>query len=159
MWIEDYRKAHGMTVGDLAEKVLKLSRKRPGGREAHVGPIIARLEGVEGFVTVPGLADLIAEACEATPEQRDTLVLEKYRRNREKKTARSSYNRKPVAVIDKAGNVVETFPSGTAAGLTYGVSVDYVCKRARGLGGDSEFGMLDVTFRYTDEGGGVIAGD
>lgn len=155
MWIRDYRERHRLTVSGLARKVLFLSTRRPGGNPVHAERIIANLERDPDFRTVPGIADLIAEACDATPRQRDTLVLNKYRgtwRPGRKHVVRQKTRWHGVAAIDREGRRVCEYPNTLSAARDHNVSSDYVRERCqRTTREELEFNKLDVTFRWIEE--------
>lgn len=78
MFITDFRRAHDLTVEELGFYIRQLgARQDPPLRVSDI--LLENLERKRDYVTVPVLANLIAEACRATPAQRDTIVLEKYR--------------------------------------------------------------------------------
>lgn len=78
MWLSDFRKQFGLELETLGYYIRQEGGKRnPPLRVSD--ELLYKLERLKGFRTVPKLADLIAEACGATAEQRDQLVLEQYR--------------------------------------------------------------------------------
>ena len=78
MWITDFREAHGLTLEELGRAIRYLGgKKHPPMRVSDI--LLENLETKKNYRTVPALADLIAEACGATAQQRDELVLEQYR--------------------------------------------------------------------------------
>lgn len=78
MWITDLRAQYGIDLEQLGMQIRRLGAKQdPPLRVSDI--LLYRLETDPKFRTVPKLADLIAEACGATAQQRDALVLEKYR--------------------------------------------------------------------------------
>lgn len=130
--------------------------------------LIENLELVRGYKTVPALADLIADACQATAAQRDELVLEKYRgtyRPRPVKltpqpekaapapveTLPPARERIPVVVIDREGNVVGEYPSMEEAAFDCGIDRGSVVSRVKGRVKNDEFAYLGVSFRNLEE--------
>lgn len=78
MWITDFREAHGLTLEELGRAIRYQGRKKdPPMRVSDI--LLENLETRKNYRTVPALADLIAETCGATAQQRDELVLEQYR--------------------------------------------------------------------------------
>jgi len=78
MWLSDFRAQFGLELETLGYFIRKEGLKRhPPLRVSD--ELLYLLENFGNFRTVPKLADLIAEVCGATAEQRDALVLEKYR--------------------------------------------------------------------------------
>ena len=78
MWLTDFRAQHGLDLGTLGYCIrVEGLRRNPPLRVSD--QLLYMLERLEGFRTVPKLADLIAEVCGATAGQRDALVLERYR--------------------------------------------------------------------------------
>lgn len=104
--------------------------------------------------THPKLADLIAAACGATPEQRDMIVARRHRgtwhgvnapqlaygperahterpavKNKPRQGDKYAHNNKSVVVIDRAGNVVKRCASGKEAAAYMGLSSTTVYNR------------------------------
>lgn len=78
MFITNFRRAHDLTVEELGFYIRGIgARMDPPLRVSDI--LLENLEVKRGYKTVPALANLIAEACRATPAQRDTIVLKKYR--------------------------------------------------------------------------------
>ena len=78
MWLSDFRAQFGLELETLGYYIRQEGGKRnPPLRVSD--ELLYKLEHLKGFRTVPKLADLIAEVCEATAEQRDQLVLEQHR--------------------------------------------------------------------------------
>ena len=164
MWLTDYRRENNLELYELGEKVRRAGRRK--NPALYVSDLLLhRLEVDPNFRTVPRIANLIAEVCWATPEQRDALVLDKYR-GTWKRPARRPEEREPVKpvsmvvarqtlVIDREGNEIARFPSTSAAAMRCGISQDTVCRRCnRRIDGD-EFQFMGYTFRYSDEWEGM----
>lgn len=80
MWIESYRLRHGMSLEEFGRLVRWLgNQRRPGWRLRCSDSLIWLLENRRNAVTHPNIADLLAEACGATPKQRDMIVARKHR--------------------------------------------------------------------------------
>lgn len=78
MWLTDYRAQYGLTLEQLGSMIRRTGRRKDP--ELWVSDLlIYRLESDPKFRTVPKLADLIAEVCGANVQQRDAMVLERYR--------------------------------------------------------------------------------
>ena len=154
MWIEEFRKANGYTREQLSRALGKLAHRR--GRHTACPPeLIYMLETIPGTVTHPGIANLIAEATGATPEQRDSIVhkmhrgkwkpprivpLKPYAPPRPKPAppppqARKGGNdthKRPCGAVDREGNVIARFESVNAAARAMGVAESTVYNRCRG---------------------------
>lgn len=167
MWLEDFRWAHGLTLEELGAYIRRLGRKKHP--EITVSDILLeRLEGEPKFRTVPAIADLIAEACGATAQQRDRLVLEKDRGTWKPKPGRKptpkpkaapveepepkNYgHHHPVVAVDRAGFAVMRFAGVKNAAARCGVSHKMVYSRCLRQLGRDEFRALGFTFRYAEE--------
>ena len=167
MWLEDFRRAHGLTLEELGAYIRRLGRKKHP--EITVSDILLeRLEGEPKFRTVPAIADLIAEACGATAQQRDRLVLEKDRGTWKPKPGRkptpkpkapveeepepkNDGHHHPVVAVDRAGFAVMRFVGVKNAAARCGVSHKMVYSRCLRQLGRDEFRALGFTFRYAEE--------
>lgn len=168
MWLEDFRRAHGLTLEELGAYIRRLGRKKHP--EITVSDILLeRLEGEPKFRTVPAIADLIAEACGATAQQRDRLVLEKDRGTWKPKPGRkpapkpkaaiveeepepkNDGHHHPVVAVDRAGFAVMRFAGVKNAAARCGVSHKMVYSRCLRQLGRDEFRALGFTFRYAEE--------
>ena len=172
MWLEDFRRAHGLTLEELGAYIRRLGRKKHP--EITVSDILLeRLEGEPKFRTVPAIADLIAEACGATAQQRDRLVLEKDRGTWKPKPGRkpapkpkaaiveeepepkNDGHHHPVVAVDRAGFAVMRFAGVKNAAARCGVSHKMVYSRCLRQLGRDEFRALGFTFRYAEEWDGM----
>ena len=177
MWITDFREKYGLTLEQLGAAIRRVgAKKHPPARVSDI--LLENLETKRGYKTVPGLADLIAETCGATPAQRDELVLKQYRgtwkgtgkpklaerrpapmaplppqggkKPAVKKKYHDGHNRQVLA-IDRNGNVVHRYASlQNAWGLT-GINPSTIRKRCYGDIKGDEFRIYGFTFRYADE--------
>ena len=167
MWIEDFRRAHGLTLEDLGAYIRRLGGKRHPPIKVS-DTLLERLEGEPKFRTVPAIADLIAEACGATAQQRDRLVLEKDlgtwkpRPGRkptpkpkapveEEPEPKNDGHHHPVVAVDRAGFAVMRFAGVKNAAARCGVSHKMVYSRCLRQLGRDEFRALGFTFRYAEE--------
>lgn len=101
MWLTDYRAQYGLTLEQLGSMIRRAGRRKDP--ELWCSDLLLyRLETDPKFRTVPKLADLIAEVCGATAQQRDELVLERYRGKwkppRRRKQVKAAPYEKPKAV-------------------------------------------------------------
>ncbi len=127
MWLTDYRAQYGLTLEQLGGMIRQAGRRRdPELRVSDV--LLYRLETDPKFRTVPKLADLIAEACGATAQQRDAMVLERYRGTwkppRRRKAVKPVPYEKPSAAAPPKG------PRCSAKGLTHGPNNPFPGARA-----------------------------
>lgn len=161
MWLTDFRRQHGMSIGELGAYIRRLGARRVVPMRVS-DILLERLETEPNFRTVPKLADLIAEACGATAQQRDRLVLKRYRgtwkptgRPRPVATAAAPPPRpagiRAVVCVDRLGDVVQRFPSGQEAARRFSCTTDTVGRRCRRQVETNEFGTLGLTFRFADE--------
>lgn len=80
MWITDYRERMGLELYQLQQIINVYNRQIPGHNRIYVSEqLLYILENIKNPVTHPYIANLIADVCEATREQRDSIVSEKYR--------------------------------------------------------------------------------
>lgn len=80
MWIEEFRERHGLDRWEFARRVRVLgAMKRPGRPIGCSEKLVYYLEMMKAPRTHPTIANLIAEACGATPEERDMIVDPKWR--------------------------------------------------------------------------------
>ena len=167
MWLEDFRRAHGLTLEELGAHIRRQGKKRHPPITVS-DTLLERLEGEPKFRTVPAIADLIAEACGATAEQRDRLVLEKHRGTWKPKPGRkpalklkapveeepemeNDGTSRPVVAVDRAGFVVFRFVSVKNAAARCGTSPHAVYERCLRRLVNNEFSKLGFTFRYAEE--------
>ena len=166
MWIEDYRKQYGLEVDDMARRVNLAGRKMVPPLEGTVtDTLIHILEISKVPRTHPRIADAIAMACKATPEQRDSIVAEKHRGTW--KPSDDDYNLdsvpttrtepdyrfgtpRPVVQIDNHGYIIRRFSSIRAATAYTGVSKDAITARCKHESAN-ELARVSYTFRYADE--------
>ena len=170
MWITEFRQARGMTLEELGGVIRYYGKRRkPALRVSDT--LLEWLEGVPGYRTVPALADLIAEVCGATPQQRDELVLEKYRgtwrgtgtpleppakqaRAARKRAVRLTWRGEPVkavVAIDRGGNILARYPNVTNLSAHSGLHTTSIRRRCDGKTAGNEFLRYGLTYRYQDE--------
>lgn len=174
MWITEYREEHGLSLEALGKAMRRAGAKlEPPVKVSDI--LLERLELEPKFRTVPRIADLIADVCGATAEQRDELVLEQYKgtwkpskrvkslefRVERKKTggteedqdkpSRAENSRRPVVAVDRAGFALFRFASVHNAAARCGVTHKAVYPRCMRRLGRDEFALLGFTFRYADE--------
>lgn len=175
MWLSDFRKQFGLELETLGYYIRQEGQKRdPALRVSD--ELLYKLETLEGFRTVPKLADLIAEVCGATAEQRDQLVLEQYRGTwKPKKGARAQptmaapapplqkpregrkgptaaeARRKPVVCVDRLGDVLARYVSIENAAAETGLSRDAIAVRVSRKITANEFQLCGTTFRFEEE--------
>lgn len=78
MWIQEFRKKNELSVHQFGNLVRRrCERAKLTGRISD--GLIENLECIRGYVTHPRFANVIAEVCGATAEQRDSIVAEKRR--------------------------------------------------------------------------------
>lgn len=163
MWIEDYRRQYGLEADDLARMVNVAGRKMVPKLEGTVSDtLIYILETSKKPRTHPRIADAIATVCHATPEQRDSIVDEKHRgkwkvEHAEATESKSNqmntwklHGEKPVAMIDRSGNVVCKYSSTAEASRASRIAtktIGEICKRKR----KHVFDRYTYSFRYTEE--------
>lgn len=170
VWITEFRARHGLELEALGGMIRRVgARMNPPLRVSD--ELLYRLESQKNFRTVPKLANLIAEVCGATAGQRDALVLKKYRgawapkpgaafaapasekpkAPAPEKAPAATLRRKAVVCVDRAGNVLRSFPSIQAAAELMGVTKDGVALRVGRKAIDDEFKTWGVTFRLAEE--------
>lgn len=175
MWLSDFRKQFGLELETLGYYIRQEGQKRdPALRVSD--ELLYKLERLKGFRTVPKLADLIAEVCGATAEQRDQLVLEQYRGTWKPKAghraqatmaapAPSPYSpregrkgltaaegrRKPVVCVDRLGDVLARYVSIENAAAETGLSRDAIADRVSRKITANEFQLCGTTFRFEEE--------
>lgn len=171
MWIDEFREGIGMERDEFARRVRVLgARKRPGRPIGCSETLVYILERRKGAITHPVIASLLAEACGATSEQRDSIVAKKYRGGwsgdgvpriraaaaprpaavEKPKATRELPNGRDVVMIDGAGRVVRRYTSMTQAAVESGQGItcvyDRVHRRVK-----REFDRFGYTFRMWDE--------
>ena len=173
MWIREFREAHGLDVDELARRVRMVADTKAmrRGRDFPVNcsaELIYKLETSATPRTHPHIADVIAAACGATAEQRDSIVDKSHRGTwrgdgRPKAldfaapalTKRAAPDRsygktRTIVKIDPEGRVVERYISVTQAARRNFMSdefVDWRCVRNV----KSEFAPMGYSFRYAEE--------
>jgi hypothetical protein len=175
MWLSDFRKQFGLELETLGYYIRQDGAKRnPPLRVSD--ELLYKLEHLKGFRTVPKLADLIAEVCGATAEQRDQLVLEQYRgtwkpkagaraqatmaapapplqkpREGRKGLTAAEGRRKPVVCVDRLGDVLARYVSIENAAAVTGLSRDAIADRVSRKITANEFQLCGTTFRFEEE--------
>lgn len=80
MWIEEFREKHGIDRHEFARRVRVLGARKRRSRPISCSEnLVYLLERMSKPRTHPEIANLIAEACGATAEERDSIVAEKHR--------------------------------------------------------------------------------
>lgn len=127
MWLTDYRAQYRLTLEQLGSMIRRVGRRKDPALWVS-DLLIYRLETDPKFRTVPKLADLIAEVCGATAQQRDAMVLERYRGGwkppRRRKAVKPVPYEKPNAAAPPKG------PRCSAKGLTHGPNNPFPGARA-----------------------------
>lgn len=170
MWLTDFREEHGLDIHELAVLIRRYgAKKRPPKSVSE--RLLWLLEVDPDFVTVPGLANLIAEACGATGKQRDELVLPKYkgtwkqreragnapilemiRRSTREQAALSDNRCRPVLLITRDGVAVRRFEGANNAARHCGCCPEAVLNRCNRRVVSWEFGIVKgFTWRWADE--------
>lgn len=165
MWIEEYRKAYGLELDDLARRVNVAGRKmEPRLCCTVTDTLIYVLERSKTPRTHPRIADAIAIACKATAEQRDSIVDEKHRGTfdpqqynytvSDAKVEKPVRQHKPgyehsVVKVSKSGKVISRYKSLAEAERYGDMSIDTIRRRCRRMG--DEFAKFDYTYRWAEE--------
>lgn len=178
IWIEAYRRKLGMGRAEFADAI---TRKLGGSGDARLtvpAALITILEERPGAVTHPKLANMIARACGASPEERDMIVHRNHRgrwhgvaraaldrehpyrkhpaattKKARESAAEGRYMRQKRAVValDRTGSVVKRLESLTEAAYWVGLSEEAVASRCKHLT-KYEFAKGNLyTFRWADE--------
>ena len=183
MWITDFRQQFGLELETLGYYIRQEGRKRnPPLRVSD--ELLYLLENFGNFRTVPKLADLIAEVCGATAEQRDQLVLEQYRGTWKPKAGKGKGNdlfrhgfavppshkgegkkgmtaaearRKPVVCVDRLGDVIKRYDSIENAAAMTGLSREAISDRVNRKITANEYQLCGLTFRFAEEWGAMDA--
>ena len=179
MWIEDFRTKYGLERDEFARRVRVLgARKRPERPIGCTEALVYMLERSSRPITHPNIADLLAEACGATAEQRDSIVAKKWRgewkgdgiprclkgcewtMGKAKEAApgprdqpywrRGVAGRRSIVKIDANGNVLERYVSLTQATALCGQSMNSIGERARKCV-RNEFIPGGHSFRFAEE--------
>lgn len=80
MWIDEFRERNGIERHEFARRVRVIgAHRRPHRPIGCSEELVWLLERAKVPRTHPRIADLIAEACGATPEERDMIVDERHR--------------------------------------------------------------------------------
>lgn len=167
-WIQRYRESVGMSRTQFA-KAITYQMGGSGNVALTVsGALIGILEDMNGAVTHPRLANLIARACGATPRQRDRIVEKKHRgtwpgvdgpqlvvgglvASRAETTENMGGNTRRVVVLDRLGIEIRRFGSISQAADFIGISRSGVSQRCRHIiPYEWSTGCL-YTARYADE--------
>lgn len=182
MWITDFRQQFGLELETLGYYIRQEGRKRnPPLRVSD--ELLYKLEHLQGFRTVPALANLIAEVCGATAKQRDALVLEQYRgqwkpkkgakagnamaalapplqkpREGKKGPTAAEARRKPVVCVDRLGDVIKRYDSIENAAAMTGLSREAISDRVNRRITANEYQLCGLTFRFAEEWDAMDAG-
>jgi len=172
VWIEDFRRTHGLELDEFARIVNRHREKRGQAINGVVSDtLIHILECSKDAVTHPVLANAIAEVCGATAEQRDMIVTKEHRGEwtppkrkggtpvfRPKRKAPNNGSR-AVVKIDRYGNTVGWFESVKNAGMREQLGEGAIrdrCKRRM------EYDITPncpYTYRYAGEWTGMTGED
>lgn len=170
-WIRRFRKSMGFKEDTDREPFARLITRQLGGNGSNdrtvSGKLIGILEDMNGAVTHPDLADMIAAACGATPEQRDGIVHKKHRgtwpgvdgpklliavRTKQRTEPRTHRgNTRRVVVLDREGNEVRRFDTLTEAAAFIGISRTSLGQRCRRIIPYEWQTGNQYTARYADE--------
>ena len=159
MWIDEYRQRNGLELDDLARKVNAVGRElHPPWDFTVTDMLIHILEISKTPRTHPLIANAIAVACEATREQRDSIVDERHRGTFEPITVKCSWRDMPiipkneyaVVMVDRAGRVLKRYNSAKIAAM-YGDLTDDSIKRRCNRRIPNEFSTREYTYRYARE--------
>lgn len=178
MWITEFREQFGLDLEQLGAQIRRVgARKDPPLRVSDI--LLYRLETDPKFRTVPALADLIAEACGATAQQRDALVLPKHRgtwkppRRRETvrpraaaapapppeppKVPQKPYTKPALKVahvvvrLNREGEELGRYASVSRAALDSLATTDQIISRCMRRYTLDEFKAYGYTYRYAEE--------
>lgn len=166
-WIRDFRQAMGMSREAFARAVTWKLGGRGSDALTVTGELIGKLEEMNGCITHPDLADLIAAACGATVEQRDGIVHKRHRgtwpgvgvpllliamRTTQRTEPREHKgNTRQVVVLDRTGNEVRRFDTLTEAAAFIGISRTSLGQRCRRIIPYEWQTGNQYTARYADE--------
>ena len=152
-WVQEYRQSIGMSRGQFARAITRQLGGCGDNRIVVPEKLIYMLEEWPKCYTHPKLANMIAAACGATPEQRDMIVNRVHRgkwrgvdgprvamelpptrlpiRAKAQPVAGDKYahNNKQVVVLDRAGREVKRCASGREAAEFMGLSSTTVYSR------------------------------
>lgn len=159
MWIEDYRRREGLELYELARKLNKYRREHyPEQCGTITDSLLYMLERDKNAVTHPLIANVIAEVCGATVEQRDMIVADIHKGTwePEKETPvlrpkRVPIGAKPVVKIDRNRNIVGWFESVADASRRDGHNETVVRNRCKHRANYEFNSLFPYTYRYEDE--------
>lgn len=164
-WIRAYRESTGMTLGEFAAGLRAMQKRRKAVGLISVA-LVELLEFRENAVTHPHFADVIAEACGASADQRDMIVPEKYRgrwKPPKKPQLLTEYRHpwkdtpavlppmnvaKAVVVVDRDGRVVARYKTINAAANHWPFTDSTISSRCNHGASCDEFEKCGVTFRF-----------
>ena len=115
MWLTEFREANGLSLEALGKAVRRAGAKLDPPVKVS-DTLLERLEIEPKFRTVPKIADLIAEVCGATAEQRDALVLEHYKGTWKPKRKGTGTAGKKTGTSSVTASGCATFPRGEGLG-------------------------------------------
>lgn len=161
MWIEDYREREGLALDEFTKLVNMHGRKVDPPLEAPVSDtLIHILERSKHGVTHPRIANVIAEVCGATAEQRDMIVADIHRGQWKPKepqpvvvkaTIKKQNGGKAVVKIDKHGNTVGWFESIADAARREPHDEGVIRSRCKRRVTCEFTNIVPFTYRYADE--------
>lgn len=162
MWIEDYRMANNLELDQMAHRVNLVGRKilEPPLECIVSDTLIHILERSKTPRTHPRIADAIAIACNATQEQRDSIVDERHKGTWVPVLTKDDWRDKPITPrvggarevvrVDAKGRIMNRYKSIEQASKATGMGTKRIYKRCnRKL--LNEFDVCDWTFRYANE--------
>lgn len=171
MWLTDFRAQFGLELETLGYYIRKEGLKsHPPLRVSD--ELLYMLENFGNFRTVPKLADLIAEVCGATAEQRDQLVLEKHRGtwkpkegagkpwlkaavtpkgSNTKGPARAETDARAVVKVNRYATELARYRTGHDAAVQNCVTENQVTRRCHHRYQSDEFKLAGYTFRFARE--------
>ena len=169
-WIAEYRQREGLALDEFMLRVNMHRRNVEPVLEAVISDsLIHYLERGKNAITHPRIANLIAEVCGATAEQRDMIVDEKHRGTwspeetitvirREQSEASKHNGSKAVVKVDRHGNTLDWYESVAEAVRKQTMNDSAIrarCKRKV----QSEFVDAPYTFRYASEWDAMTAAE
>lgn len=170
-WIRAYRESVGLTEAEFAAGLRAMQKRRKAVGLISVA-LVRELEWRKDAVTHPHFANVIAEACGASADQRDMIVPEKYRgrwkppkkpqllteyRHPWKATPAVLPKRPPtnqptaVVAVDRDGRVVARYASIMDVERAWPITNTTVANRCHRGAMCDEFEKCGVTFRFADD--------
>lgn len=161
MWIEDFRIKNGLELDEFTRRVNMHARKVNPPLESGVSDtLIHMLERQKNAVTHPRIANIIADVCGATAEQRDMIVAEIHRGQWNPVVTKPNFNdlklhgqngSKAVVKIDRRGNAVDYYESVVDAARRTPQTEKMIRDRCKRRVPNEFTYMVPYTFRYAAE--------